>query len=64
MLSPISLLAQNPVPDWCRELPRPQYKSLERVTVSDPWFEVYEPTPGVFAIYEPHQWQETIGIQK
>lgn len=55
-----SLQAQAPIPDWCRPLPRPEYKSLERVPVSDPWFEVYKPAPGVFAIYEPHQAEETI----
>jgi glyoxylase-like metal-dependent hydrolase (beta-lactamase superfamily II) len=49
------LLAQSSIPDWCRPLPRPEYKSLERFTVSDPWFEVYKPASGVFAIYEPHQ---------
>ena len=48
-------------PEWCRALPRPEYKGLERVPVSDPWFEVYKPAPGVFAIYEPHQAEETIG---
>jgi glyoxylase-like metal-dependent hydrolase (beta-lactamase superfamily II) len=42
-------------------LPRPEYKTLTRVPVSDPWFEVYEPVPDVFAIYEPHQAEETIG---
>lgn len=60
MLS-MSVLAQAPIPDWCRALPRPEYKSLERVPVSDAWFDVYKPTPGVFAIYEPHQAEETIG---
>jgi glyoxylase-like metal-dependent hydrolase (beta-lactamase superfamily II) len=55
-----SLLAHAPIPDWCRALPRPEYKSLERVPVSDPWFEVYKPASGVFAIYEPHQAEETI----
>ncbi len=52
--------AQMSVPDWCRALPRPEYKSLERVQVSDPWFEVYKPAQGIFAIYEPHQSEETI----
>jgi glyoxylase-like metal-dependent hydrolase (beta-lactamase superfamily II) len=47
-------------PEWCKALPRPEYKALERVPVSDPWFEVYRPAPGVFAIYEPHQSEETI----
>jgi len=56
-----SLFAQSVQPEWCRSLPRPEYKTLERVPVSDPWFEVYKPAPGVFAIYEPHQWEETIG---
>ena len=49
------------IPEWCRPLPRPEYKSLERVAVSDPWFEVYKVAPQVFAIYEPHQSEETIG---
>ncbi len=53
--------AQNSIPEWCRALPRPEYKPLRRVPVSDPWFEVYEPARGVFAIYEPHQSEETIG---
>jgi glyoxylase-like metal-dependent hydrolase (beta-lactamase superfamily II) len=55
----IPLFAQS-IPDWCRPLPRPEYKSLERIPVSDPWFEVYKPAPGVFAIYEPHQAEEVI----
>ncbi len=56
-----SLFAQTPIPDWCRALPRPEYKTLERVPVSDAWFEVYKIVPDVFAIYEPHQAEETIG---
>jgi glyoxylase-like metal-dependent hydrolase (beta-lactamase superfamily II) len=47
-------------PEWCRALPRPEYKALERVPVDDPWFEVYQVVPQVFAIYEPHQAEETI----
>jgi glyoxylase-like metal-dependent hydrolase (beta-lactamase superfamily II) len=47
-------------PDWCKKLPRPEYKTLPRVNVSDPWFEVYKMAAGVFAIYEPHQSEETI----
>lgn len=52
--------AQASIPEWCRALPRPEYKAIERVKVSDPWFEVYKPAPGVFAIYEPHQAEEVI----
>jgi glyoxylase-like metal-dependent hydrolase (beta-lactamase superfamily II) len=47
-------------PDWCKALPRPEYKSLERVLPNDPWFEIYKVAPGVFAIYEPHQAEEVI----
>ena len=53
--------AQSAIPaDWCKALPRPEYRSLERVFVHEPWFEVYKIQPGVFAIYEPHQAEETI----
>jgi glyoxylase-like metal-dependent hydrolase (beta-lactamase superfamily II) len=47
-------------PDWCRQLPRPEYKQLRRVQSADPWFEVYEIRDGIFAIYEPHQFEEVI----
>lgn len=51
-------------PQWCRELPRPEYAKLERVNaradLDDDWFEVYRIRPGVFAIYEPHQFEEVI----
>ena len=57
LVSPV--LAQS-VPDWCKPLPRPEYKRLERVPVSDPWFEVYRPARNVYAIYEPHQSEEVI----
>jgi glyoxylase-like metal-dependent hydrolase (beta-lactamase superfamily II) len=47
-------------PEWCRQLPRSQYKQLHRVDSGDPWFEVYQVRDGVFAIYEPHQFEEVI----
>lgn len=47
-------------PEWCRELPRPEYKNLELVDAHSSWFEVYRIRPGVFAIYEPHQFEEVI----
>jgi len=47
-------------PEWCRALPRPEYKALQRVLPDDPWFEIYKVSPGVFAIYEPKQAEETI----
>jgi glyoxylase-like metal-dependent hydrolase (beta-lactamase superfamily II) len=58
----VPLFAQEPISaDWCRALPRPEFKSLDRIPIGDPWFEVYKPAPNVFAIYEPHQAEETIG---
>jgi glyoxylase-like metal-dependent hydrolase (beta-lactamase superfamily II) len=49
------------ITEWCKALPRPEYASLERVLPNEPWFEVYKVAPQVFAIYEPHQSEETIG---
>ena len=46
----LPVAAQTAIPEWCRPLPRPEYKKLERVKVSDPWFETYKAAPGVFAI--------------
>jgi glyoxylase-like metal-dependent hydrolase (beta-lactamase superfamily II) len=60
-LLPASLAAQTKgIPEWCKPLPRPEYKALLRIPVSDLWFEVYRVAPGTFAIYEPHQAEETI----
>jgi hypothetical protein len=59
-LSVPPLLGETEIPEWCRALPRVEYERLQRVPVSDPWFEVYKVTPTVFAIYEPHQSEETI----
>lgn len=47
-------------PEWCRQLPRPEYGELERILSDEPWFEVYRIRPGVFAIYEPKQFEEVI----
>lgn len=58
-LAYLPALAQS-TPDWCRALPHPEYKKLQRVQVSDPWFEVYKVAQAVFAIYEPHQFEEVI----
>lgn len=59
-LAALSASSLATTPDWCHALPRAEYKSLERVPVSDPWFEVYKVAPKIFAIYEPHQFEETI----
>jgi glyoxylase-like metal-dependent hydrolase (beta-lactamase superfamily II) len=51
---------QTEKPEWCKHLPRPEYKSLEQVPLNDPWFEVYKVAPATFAVYEPHQAEEVI----
>src|SRR5580700_940898 len=61
VLSASALFAEGEIPEWCRGLPRVEYKSLQRLLASDSWFEVYVVAPAVFAIYEPHQSEETIG---
>jgi len=60
VLLSIELAGQTTTPEWCRALPHTEYKRFERVAVSDPWFEVYKVGPAVLAIYEPHQFEETI----
>ena len=58
---PTSRTAQQAqTPDWCKSLPHLEYKSLERIQTSDPWFEVYKVAPQTFALYEPHQFEEVI----
>ena len=60
LLGFIALPLSAQKPEWCRDLPRPVYRTLQRVNVSDAWFQVYKMRPGVFAIYEPHQSEEII----
>lgn len=45
---------------FCDRLPRPAYADYRKHTSSNGWFEVYEVEAGVWAIYEPFQWQEVI----
>ncbi|CAF0861252.1 unnamed protein product [Rotaria sordida] len=45
---------------WFDKLPRSQYSSLQRISISESWFQVYAIHPTVFAIYEPYHYQEVI----
>jgi glyoxylase-like metal-dependent hydrolase (beta-lactamase superfamily II) len=60
-----ALSTAQSVPDWCKAEPRAVYSTLPRVPLHDAaaaaWFEVYRVAPDTYAIYEPHQWEETIG---
>jgi glyoxylase-like metal-dependent hydrolase (beta-lactamase superfamily II) len=60
LTAPAASQAAPQNPEWCQKLPRPAYRTLERVAIEDPWFEAYRIRPGVFAIYEPHQSEEII----
>lgn len=46
--------------NWWDALPRPAWSQFQKVLESESWFEVYEIRPGLFAIYEPGQFEEVI----
>lgn len=45
---------------WCDAIPRPANLTLPRAEVASDWFDIREVEPGVFAILEPHQFQEVV----
>lgn len=45
---------------WYDALPRKQYESFIRLRTPDPWFEVYQIFPDIYAIYENKHFQEVI----
>lgn len=48
--------------EWFSALPRPQYKTLKKIDVSDKWYEVYLLDDGTYALYEPGHFQEVISF--
>ena len=46
--------------NWWDALPREAWSAYSQVPQSQPWFEVYSVVEGVFAIYEPGQFEEVI----
>ncbi|MEQ8861460.1 MAG: MBL fold metallo-hydrolase [Pseudomonadales bacterium] len=46
--------------NWWDALPRPAWAAFERVAEDVAWYEIYRIRPGVFAIYEPGQFEEVI----
>ena len=46
--------------DWWDALPREEWSAFERLPSPDDWFEVYAVADGVYAIYEPGQFEEVI----
>jgi glyoxylase-like metal-dependent hydrolase (beta-lactamase superfamily II)/membrane-bound inhibitor of C-type lysozyme len=48
--------------NWWDKLPRPEWSAYERIDQDQDWFEVYRIADGVFAIYEPGQFEEVISF--
>lgn len=46
--------------NWWDALPRPAWSEFEKIEQSQDWFEVYKIQDGLFAIYEPGQFEEVI----
>ncbi|MEN6485610.1 MAG: MBL fold metallo-hydrolase, partial [Syntrophobacteraceae bacterium] len=46
--------------DWTKNLPRPAYKNLKKISAEDNWFSVYDLGHGTYAIYEDGQYEESI----
>ena len=45
---------------WWDKLPRAVYSTLEKVPCSQDWFQVYKVKDGIYAIYEPYQYEEAL----
>ncbi|HSM30643.1 MAG TPA: MBL fold metallo-hydrolase [Woeseiaceae bacterium] len=48
--------------NWWDKLPRPEWSAFERIEQDQDWFEVYRVADGIFAIYEPGQFEEVISF--
>ncbi len=48
--------------NWWDSLPRPEWSAFEKIEQSEDWFEVYRVDDGIFAIYEPGQFEEVISF--
>jgi len=48
--------------NWWDSLPRPEWSAFERIEHDQDWFEVYRVADGVFAVYEPGQFEEVISF--
>lgn len=46
--------------NWWDSLPRPAWSQFEKIDQDQDWFEVYLVQPGIYAIYEPGQFDEVI----
>jgi glyoxylase-like metal-dependent hydrolase (beta-lactamase superfamily II) len=59
LLPSLATAQTKEIPEWCRALPRPEYKTLERVLPSEAWFEVYKVSPVV--VLNSHTHDDHVG---
>lgn len=48
--------------NWWDSLPRPEWAAFEKVETGQDWFEVYRLMDGIYAIYEPGQFEEVMSF--
>lgn len=48
--------------NWWDALPRPEWSAYEKIEQSEDWFEVYRVDDGIYAIYEPGQFEEVMSF--
>jgi glyoxylase-like metal-dependent hydrolase (beta-lactamase superfamily II) len=48
--------------NWWDSLPRPEWGAYEKIEQSEDWFEVYLIDDGIYAIYEPGQFEEVMSF--
>lgn len=48
--------------NWWDELPRPEWSAFPKISQDVDWFEVYQVADGIYAIYEPGQFEEVISF--
>jgi glyoxylase-like metal-dependent hydrolase (beta-lactamase superfamily II) len=48
--------------NWWDSLPRPEWSHYEKIEQSEDWFEVYRIEDGIYAIYEPGQFEEVMSF--
>ncbi len=46
--------------DWTKNLPRPAYRNLKKISADDNWYSVYDLGHRAYAIYEDGQYEESI----
>lgn len=48
--------------NWWDKLPRPEWSAYQKIDQDQDWFEVYLIADGIYAIYEPGQFEEVISF--